>query len=73
MSSYPVIVFLVIMCHCCVLSIFATEWYKPGTAPYGTTVICAYNNSPVASIIYSICMLITIFLLTFYFGSVLEG
>jgi hypothetical protein len=72
--TYLFIIFLVIACHCCVLSLFVNEkWYSPGSVPYyGNAITCAYRDSPIGSGIYGCCILMTIFLLIFYFGNVFQ-
>ena len=61
------IIWTVIMCHCCILSAFGLERYKPGTIPYSDSVMCNYNYTPIGTTVYCSCMIMTILLLIYLF------
>lgn len=67
MAYLPFIIWAIIMCHCCLLSIFGIERYKPGTIPYSDPVMCSYEYSPVLAYSYCCCMVMTIMLLIYLF------
>lgn len=61
-----IVICCVIMCHCCLSSMFAVEIYKSGTIPLiGSSFDCIYNCSPWGLLSYCCFMMLTICLLVY--------
>lgn len=74
MNVIPVVICLVIMFHCCLISVFAVNKYKPGSIPYlGEQSTCQATCAPWGIYSYSCVMCLTIMLLMYLFVLVITS